>query len=84
MKFDRLKDCRVLCFAGGIAAAIVGKKILKCEKTREICVTGLAKGLKFKEDAQETLKNMKEDAEDLCYEARNKLNDEEEADGDAV
>ncbi|MGM9936611.1 MAG: DUF1490 domain-containing protein [Candidatus Ornithomonoglobus sp.] len=84
MKLDCLKDCRVICFAAGAAAALIGKTILKSEKTRELCVSGLAKGMRFKEDAQEALRNMKEDAEDLCYEAKSRLNDEEEAVSDEV
>ena len=84
MKLDYLKDCRFLCFAAGVAAAVIGKKVMKNPKTRELCVSGLAKGMQFKEDAQEALKNMKEDAEDLCYEAKAKLNVEEEAKADEV
>lgn len=80
MKFDFLKDCKFICFTAGIAAAVVGKKIAKSPKTRELCVNGLAKGMQFKDDAREALKNMKEDAEDICFEAKAKLNAEEEDD----
>ncbi len=39
----------------------------------------------IKSDAEEAIKNMKEDAEDLCYEARAKVSAEmEEADTDEV
>lgn len=80
MKFDWIKDEKVICFAAGVAVAIIGKKILKSEKTRNFCVTGLAKGMQLKEEAKETLKNMKEDAEDICYEAKMKMySDAEEA-----
>ena len=81
MKFDYLKDCKVLCFAAGIAAAVVGKKVISSPKTREVLVNGLAKGMQFKADAQETLKNMKEDAQDICYEAKAKLKDDDEEEG---
>ena len=60
---------KVLCFAGGVAAALVGAKVAKSPKTRELCV---AKGMKLQQDARVTLQNMKEDAQDLCAEAKQK------------
>ena len=41
-------------------------------KTRELCVAGMAKGMKLQQDARVTLQNMKEDAQDLCAEAKQK------------
>lgn len=84
MKLDKLKDCRVLCFAAGAVVIPVIKKVVKCEKTRRLCVTGLAKGMKLYQDAQEAVKNIREDAEDICYEARNSLDEEEEAGPDEI
>ncbi len=84
MILEKLKDCRVLCFAAGAAAVPVVKKILKSEKTRKTCVSGLAEGMRLYQDVRETLQNVKEDAEDLCYEAKNKLNKDEEAVSDEV
>ena len=72
------KNQKVWCAIGGAAAVIVGKKILTAKKTRELAVTGLAKGMKFQQEAKETLQNMREEAEDMCYEAKSQLNDEEE------
>lgn len=70
--------------AAGAAGVIVGKKILTAKKTRELAVTGLAKGMKFTSDAKETFQNMRDEAQDLCYEAKEQagLNevDEESAD----
>ena len=63
---------KVLCFAGGVAAALVGAKVAKSPKTRELCVAGMAKGMKLQQDARVTLQNMKEDAQDLCAEAKQK------------
>ena len=60
---------KILCFAGGVAAALVGAKVAKSPKTRELCVAGMAKGMKLQQDARVTLQNMKEDAQDLCAEA---------------
>lgn len=71
---------KVLCFAGGVAAALVGAKVAKSPKTRELCVAGMAKGMKLQQDAQVTFQNMKEDAQDLCYEAKAKAQEEEDRD----
>mgnify|MGYP000006494484 FL=1 len=64
------KNQKVWCAIGGAAAVIVGKKILTAKKTRELAVTGLAKGMKFTHDAKEAFQNMKDDAADLCYDAQ--------------
>ena len=62
--------------AGGVAAALVGAKVAKSPKTRELCVAGMAKGMKLQQDARVTLQNMKEDAQDLCAEAKQKATQE--------
>lgn len=67
---DCLKNEKFLCFAGGVLAATAGVKAAKSEKTRKACVNGLAKCIKLKNDAQQTLQNMKEQAEDICYDAK--------------
>jgi hypothetical protein len=64
-----LKDYRVICFVGGVVTALVGSKILKSDKTRQACVKSIAKGMKIKHDAQVALQNMKEEAQDICYDA---------------
>ena len=43
---------KVLCFAGGVAAALVGAKVAKSPKTRELCMAGMAKGMKLQQDAR--------------------------------
>lgn len=77
MKLKDLKNDKVVFFAAGIASVFAAKKLVKSEKVRKACVSGIAKGMKLQQDAQETFKNMKEDAEDLCYEARTSLDNEE-------
>ena len=67
-----VSESEILCFAGGVAAALVGAKVAKSPKTRELCVAGMAKGMKLQQDARVTLQNMKEDAQDLCAEAKQK------------
>ena len=81
IKFEWIeKNAKIVCFAAGAVAAIAGSKILKSDKTRQACVTGLAKGMKLKKDAEEAFKNMKEDAEDICREAQVKLYEDESDD----
>lgn len=43
------KNEKLWCAVAGAAAVIVGKKILKADKTRSLAVTGLAKGMKLPE-----------------------------------
>lgn len=39
---------------GGAAAMVIGKKIITAKKTRELAVSGLAKGMKLQNDAKAT------------------------------
>lgn len=66
----------------GAAGVIVGKKIVTAKKTRELAVKGLANGMKLTSDAKAAFRNMKDEAQDLCYEAKTQagLNNEEESD----
>ena len=64
------KDEKFWCAVGGAAAVILGKKVVKAKKTRELAVTGLAKGMKLQSDAKEAFQNMRDDAADLCYDAK--------------
>lgn len=73
---DCIKNEKFLCFAGGVLAATYGVKALKSDKTRKACVSGLAKCIKLRDDAQETFKNMREEAEDICYDAKQEANKE--------
>ncbi len=65
--------------AAGAAGVIVGKKVLTAKKTRQLAVTGLAKGMKFADDAKAVLQDMKDQAQDLCYEAKEQAGLNEEA-----
>ena len=75
------KNQKFLCALGGAAAVIVGKKIITAKKTRELAVSGLAKGMKLTHDAKEAFQNMKDEAADICFDAKAEAGlDEEEAD----
>ena len=47
-----LKNEKLWFAVGGAAAMVIGKKIVKAKKTRELAVCGLAKGLKLQSDAK--------------------------------
>lgn len=65
-----LKNKNVLCALGGAAAIVIGKKIISAKKTRQLAVTGLAKGMKLAHESKEVFQNMKDEASDICYDAK--------------
>ena len=69
--FKCLKNEKYLIFLGGIATAIVGTKVLKCPKTRQVCVKTLAHGINFCDEAKSTVQTMRDEAEDLYADAKN-------------
>ena len=73
-----LKNDKFLGFVGGVLAATYGVRALKSDKARELCVNGLAKCMKLSDGAKETYKNMKEEAQDICYDAKKLSNGEAE------
>ena len=73
------KNEKLWCAVAGAAAVIVGKKILKADKTRSLAVTGLAKGMKLQKDAKAAFQNMKDEASDICYDAKTEAGIHEDA-----
>ena len=71
-----LKDEKVLCFLGGMAATVIGAKILKSKATKNACVKVVASGMKLQQDAQVALEEIREEAEDIVYEAKELNNTE--------
>ena len=65
-----LKNEKLWCVVAGAAAVIVGKKVFTSPRTRSVAVTGLAKGMKLQKDAKAKFQSMKDDAADLCYDAK--------------
>lgn len=78
MSFKFLKNAKVLSFIGGAATVICGKKILESKKAHDVCVSGVAKGMQLFKEAKATALNIKEEAEDICKEAKSTIEDEEE------
>ena len=80
-----LKHKHALIFAGGVATAIIGKKILESEIVKETCTKGMATVLSAKKDAEECFQDIREDAEDMVVDANAEvkkeiyIEDEEEA-----
>jgi hypothetical protein len=64
------KNEKLWCAIGGAAALVIGKKILTAETTRKLAVSGLAKGMKLQSDAKATFQNMKDEASDICCDAK--------------
>ena len=64
-----LRHKHALIFAGGIATAIIGKKILESEIVKDACTKGMASVLSAKKDAEECFQDIKEDAEDIVVDA---------------
>lgn len=58
-----------LLFAGGIATAIIGAKIIKSQTTKELATKGMAGVISAKRDAEEAFQDMKENAEDIVFDA---------------
>ncbi len=59
-------------FAAGTVAGVVGSKVATSSCARNLAVSGLAKGIQVKDAVAETLCNFKEDASDLCAQAKEK------------
>ncbi|MBS6445587.1 MAG: DUF1490 domain-containing protein [Ruminococcus sp.] len=73
------KNEKFLYALGGAVAIIVGKKIVTANKTRQLVVSGLAKGMKLQNDVKEKFQDIQDEASDICYDAKSEagLNDEE-------
>lgn len=64
---------KILCFAGRRGRRPGGSQ--GCQVPQDPVSSawpGMAKGMKLQQDARVTLQNMKEDAQDLCAEAKQK------------
>lgn len=74
------KNEKAMIFLGGVAAGTLGLKALKSKAAKKLYVTTLANGMKIQQDAQQLFETMKEDAEDLCFEARKEASKECDSD----
>lgn len=63
------KNQKLVCYVGGLATAYIGKKLLASTKVRSACVSTLAKGMTLQKDVESYVQNIKDEAQDLCYDA---------------
>lgn len=63
------KDC-LICLATGAVAGILGLKLAKTDKARKLAVQTIAQGMMAKDAAMEEVANLREEAEEICKEAR--------------
>ena len=59
-----------LLFVGGVATAIVGKKILESQTTKDYAAKGMAKVLTCNSDLEESIQDIKDNAEDIHTDAK--------------
>ena len=55
-----MKHKHALIFAGGIATALIGKKILESDAVKDATTQGMAAVLSAKKDAEEAFQDMRE------------------------
>lgn len=63
------KNQSLVCYVGGLATALIGKKVLGSKKVRSTCVSALAKGMTMQRQVESYVQNIKDEAQDLCYDA---------------
>ncbi|MFI3228354.1 MAG: DUF6110 family protein [Clostridia bacterium] len=63
------KECGIL-FVVGAACGIAGLKIAKTDKARKLAVKTIAQGMMIKDNTMEGVTNLREEAEEICAEAR--------------
>ena len=59
-----------LIFVGGVAAALVGKKILESQTTKDYAARGMATVLNCKSELEESIQDIKDNAEDIHTDAK--------------
>lgn len=67
---------KVLTFIGGAVASTVVGKVLKTEAVHKTAVNTLSQAMQFKDKAVKGYEKMKEEAQDLAYEAKLKAKQE--------
>ncbi len=61
---------RGLIFAAGATAGLAVLKVLKTKKARDIAVKSVASTIMLKDKVLENVANIREEAEDICAEAK--------------
>ena len=71
-----LKNEKTRWFLIGVAAATAGVQFLKSKTVKNGCVKAIAGGMKLKNEAAAAFDQIKEDAQDMCYDAEQSCADE--------
>lgn len=71
-----LKNKVFLSFVAGVVTTVAGSKFVKSDTARKVAVNSLASGMQFKDEAKATYETIKEDAQDIVYEAKAKKDGE--------
>ncbi len=66
------KDGKVLAFAGGVLITTVVPAILKSKAAHNVAVSAMAKSMEVKDDTQARVTSVKEEAQDIYAEAKDK------------
>ena len=66
-----MNNPKALYFAIGFTSATIGVKFLKSQTFKEVCVKELARGMRMRDEAMETLQNIREEAADIYVDAKN-------------
>ncbi|MFI3250080.1 MAG: DUF6110 family protein [Eubacteriales bacterium] len=67
-----IRQTPTLIFLGGAAVGAFGLKILKSDAVHNVAVATLAKGYQIKDIVMEEANNLRQEAEDICAEAKAK------------
>lgn len=75
MVYKNIIDCAIkhkhaLIFAGGIATAIVGKKVLESQVFKDTTTKAMAEVMSMKKDAEKMMDDMKADAQEIVVESK--------------
>ena len=62
---DIMEHKKTLIFVGGMATALIGKKILESQTTKDFCSRSMAKVIAMKTDAEASIQDIKDNAEDI-------------------
>lgn len=63
-----LEHKHALIFVGGIATAIIGKKVLESQAFKDAATNAMAGIMSAKQDAEKAVEEMKKDAEEMVEE----------------
>ena len=68
--FEFMKKEKNIIFAAGAVFGMFAIKMAQTKKARELAVKGIAKGIQIKDGFMEEVENIKEEALDICEEAK--------------